>query len=172
MNQVMLVHESNVSGIVVRGIDPEREAGGSDLSRNLVAGDLGALNAPREGAGVSPARPGIILGKELAMRLGVRLGNSVSMISPASRVTPVGLIPKMKLFTVVGFFQSGMFEYDATLAFISIPAAQKFFSMQDRVIGVEIWVDDIDEHGPAPPTLRVHQPQQHGQVCQRYAGSG
>lgn len=147
MNQVMLVHESNVSGIVVRGIDPEREAGGSDLSRNLVAGDLGALNAPKEGAGGSPARPGIILGKELAMRLGVRLGNSVSMISPASRVTPVGLIPKMKLFTVVGFFQSGMFEYDANLAFISIPAAQKFFSMQDRVTGVEIWVDDIDQAG-------------------------
>ena len=81
------------------------------------------------------------------MRLGVRLGNSVSMISPASRVTPVGLIPKMKLFTVVGFFQSGMFEYDANLAFISIPAAQKFFSMQDRVTGVEIWVDDIDQAG-------------------------
>ncbi len=148
MNQVMLVHESNVSGIVVRGIDPEREAGGSDLGKNLVAGDLKALSAPAAGdkeAGAPVARPGIILGKELAMRLGVRLGSAVSMISPASRVTPVGLIPKMKLFSVVGFFESGMFEYDANLAFISIPAAQKFFSMENRVTGVEIWVDAIDE---------------------------
>jgi len=144
MNQVMLVHDSNVSGIVVRGIDPDREAGGSDLGKNLIAGSLedlkGAAAAPD-----GPARPGIILGRELAMRLGVRLGDPLSMISPASRVTPVGLIPKMKLFTVAGFFQSGMFEYDANLAFISIPAAQKFFSMGDRVTGVEIWVDDIDQ---------------------------
>ncbi len=144
MNQVMLVHDSNVSGIVVRGIDPDREAGGSDLGKNLIAGSLADLKKPVE-ASDGPARPGIILGRELAMRLGVRLGDPLSMISPASRVTPVGLIPKMKLFTVVGFFQSGMFEYDANLAFISIPAAQKFFSMGDRVTGVEIWVDDIEQ---------------------------
>jgi len=147
MNQVMLVHESNVAGVVIRGIDPEREAGGSDLSKNLVAGDLTALAAAggESGEPGAVARPGIILGKELAMRLAVRMGDAVSMISPASRVTPVGLIPKMQLFSVVGFFESGMFEYDANLAFVSIPAAQKFFSMKDRVTGVEIWVEAIEE---------------------------
>jgi len=56
----------------------------------------------------------------------------------------MGLIPKMKIFQVAGIFESGMFEYDANLAFISIPAAQNFFSMQGKVSGVEVWVDDIE----------------------------
>jgi len=57
----------------------------------------------------------------------------------------MGLIPKIKVFYVAGIFESGMFEYDANLAFISIPAAQKFFSMKEKVTGIEVWVDDIEE---------------------------
>ncbi len=67
------------------------------------------------------------------------------MVSPSSRITPMGLIPKIKVFYVAGIFESGMFEYDANLAFISIPAAQKFFSMKEKVTGIEVWVDDIEE---------------------------
>tara|TARA_Y100000588_G_C14097930_1_gene857440 strand:- start:452 stop:1198 length:747 start_codon:yes stop_codon:yes gene_type:complete len=66
------------------------------------------------------------------------------MVSPASRLTPMGLIPKIKLFKVVGLFESGMFEYDSSLAFISVQSAQRFFAMKDKVSGIEIRVEDID----------------------------
>ena len=102
------------------------------------------LEDPETIAG-KPRRDGIILGKELAHRLGLQGDDAVSMISPASRVTPMGLIPKIKLFRVVGLFESGMFEYDSNLAFISIHAAQKFFSMKGKVNGIEIQVEDIEK---------------------------
>ena len=143
LSQVMLTYGSNSKGVVVRGVDPEREAGVSDLEKNLVQGSLNMLEGPEKSLG-KPHRAGIILGRELAHRLGVQREDVVSMISPASRVTPMGLIPKIKLFQVVGFFESGMFEYDSNLAFISIHAAQKFFSMKGKVSGIEIQVREIE----------------------------
>lgn len=143
LNQVMLTFGRNSAGVVVRGVDPEREAGVSDLEKNLVQGSLKMLEDPETPSG-KPRRDGIILGKELAHRLGLQRDDTVSMISPASRVTPMGLVPKIKLFRVVGFFESGMFEYDSNLAFISMHAAQKFFSMKGEVSGIEIQVKDIE----------------------------
>ncbi len=149
MNQVMVTFGDTVSGIVVRGVDPTREKGVSDLEKNLKRGDLEFLKAEMKAAASeaieSPARAGVILGQELALRMGVTMGDVVSMVSPASRITPVGLIPKMKLFEVKGIFQSGMYEYDSNLAFVSIPAAQSFFSMRGKVTGVEVWVEDIEQ---------------------------
>jgi lipoprotein-releasing system permease protein len=127
MNQVMLVNGGNVSVVVVRGVDPEQETGVSDLKKNMVAGSVDALGEPQANVPGKKARHGIILGKELGRRLGAAMGDVVSMVSPASRITPMGLIPKMKLFEVVGFFQSGMYEYDVNLSFISHPPAQKIF---------------------------------------------
>ena len=145
MNQVMLVNGGNVSGVVVRGVDPAQEAGVSDLQKNMVAGSIDALGKPQATVSGKKARHGIILGKELGRRLGAAVGDVVSMVSPASRITPMGLIPKMKLFEVIGFFQSGMYEYDVNLAFISIPAAQKFFSLKGKVTGIEVRVNDIEQ---------------------------
>ena len=144
LNQVMLTYGGNAAGVVVRGVDPVREAGVSDLEKNLVQGSLEMLGRPEKSSGKS-RRDGIILGKELARRLGVQHDDTVSMVAPASRVTPMGLIPKIKLFKVVGFFESGMFEYDSNLAFISIYSAQKFFSMKGKVSGIEIRVEDIEQ---------------------------
>ena len=76
--------------------------------------------------------------------MGVQMDDTVSMVAPASHLTPMGLVPKIKLYKVVGLFESGMFEYDSSLAFISIQSAQKFFSMKKKVSGIEIRVDDID----------------------------
>lgn len=156
MNQVMLTFGDSVAGVAIRGIDPEREAGISDLQKNLIEGSLGLLSGPDAGAkseapkadGNAPVqKAGIILGKELARHLGVETGEVLSMVSPVARITPVGLIPKMKLLKVVGVFESGMFEYDSNLAFVSLETAQKFFSMKNSITGVEIWVDDIDRAG-------------------------
>jgi lipoprotein-releasing system permease protein len=139
----MLTFGGSSSGVVVRGIDPDREAMVSDLEKNLIQGDIAMLKKSKS-ASKGPRRDNIILGKELAQKLGVRMDDAVSMVSPASRLTPMGLVPKIKLFKVVGFFESGMFEYDSSLAFISIDSAQKFFAMKGTVSGVEIHVDDID----------------------------
>ncbi|HJL73625.1 MAG TPA: FtsX-like permease family protein, partial [Nitrospinaceae bacterium] len=86
--------------------------------------------------------------------MGVVNGDVVSMVSPVSRITPVGLIPRMKLFKVVGVFESGMYEYDANLSFISLESAQKFFSMKDGVSGIEIRVSDIEQAGVIASVLQ------------------
>ncbi|GJL77641.1 MAG: ABC transporter permease [Nitrospinaceae bacterium] len=146
MNHVMLTHGDAVSGIMIRGVDVVREEGVSDLEKNLIEGSLEFLETEKsKPAAGKNVRSRVVLGKELARRNGLRVGDVVSMVSPSSRITPMGLIPKMKIFQVAGIFESGMFEYDANLAFISIPAAQNFFSMQGKVSGVEVWVDDIDQ---------------------------
>jgi len=152
MNQVMLINGDKVSGIVVRGIDPEKEETVSDLGKNMVSGAVSDLKIKSsfskgiKGKG-KKNRAGIILGKELSRRMSVEIGDIVSMVSPVSRVTPVGLIPRMKLFKVVGVFESGMYEYDANLSFILLKSAQKFFSMKNGVSGIEVRVADIEQAG-------------------------
>ena len=152
MNQVMLINGDRVSGVVVRGIDPGREETVSDLGKNMVSGAVTHLKTKSSFSGDIKVRgkknrAGIILGKELSRRLGVGVGDIVSMVSPVSRVTPVGLIPRMKLFKVVGVFESGMYEYDANLSFILLKSAQKFFSMKNGVSGIEVRVADIEQAG-------------------------
>ena len=136
-SQVMLSSEANVSGVVLKGIDPEREGMVTELGRNMKAGNLGDLGK------MSGNLPGIVLGVELARHLSVSLDDSLQVISPLGTMTPMGMMPKMKRFRVVGLFQSGMYEYDNTLAYISIPNAQKFFNLESRVTGVEIKTVDI-----------------------------
>lgn len=148
MNHVMLTHGQSASGIVIRGVNVVREEGVSDLEKNLIEGSLDFLETEKisgKSSNGKLSRSKVVLGKELARRNGLQVGDVVSMVSPSSRITPMGLIPKMKIFQVAGVFESGMYEYDANLAFISIPAAQNFFSMQGKVSGVEVWVDDIDQ---------------------------
>jgi len=152
MNQVMLINGDRVSGIVVRGIDPEKEETVSDLGKNMVSGTISDLKTKSSFSGEIKGREkknraGIILGKELLRKLGLGVGDIVSMVSPVSRVTPVGLIPRMKLFKVVGVFESGMYEYDANLSFILLKSAQKFFSMKNGVSGIEVRVADIEQAG-------------------------
>ena len=147
VNQVMLINGDRVSGVVVRGVDPEKEGTVSDLEKNMIIGSILDLKVNLPFLEDKKNRTGIILGKELSRKMGVVVGGVVSMVSPVSRITPVGLIPRMKLFKVVGVFESGMYEYDANLSFVLLKSAQKFFSMKDAVSGVEVRVDDIEQAG-------------------------
>ena len=147
INQVMLINGDRVSGVVVRGVDPEKEGTVSDLEKNMIIGSILDLKVNLPFLEDKKNRTGIILGKELSRKMGVVVGDVVSMVSPVSRITPVGLIPRMKLFKVVGVFESGMYEYDANLSFVLLKSAQKFFSMKDAVSGVEVRVDDIEQAG-------------------------
>jgi len=135
LHQVMLSSRHGVRGAVLRGIDPLREGGVTDLARNMKQGSLDALLRTDEG---------IILGKSLAAAVGVGVGDPVNVVSPVGGgVTPLGMAPRVKQFTVVGLFEAGMYEYDAGLAYIAIPAAQTFFRMGKSVTGIEIKLDDI-----------------------------
>jgi lipoprotein-releasing system permease protein len=135
-NQVMLSSESNVTGGVIKGIDPDRVGKVTELAHNVKAGRLQDLKGESDS-------PGIILGVELAKHLGVSLNDAIQVISPLGTITPMGMMPKMKRFRVVGIFYSGMYEYDNTMAYVSIEGAQKFFGMGARVTGIEIKTNNI-----------------------------
>jgi lipoprotein-releasing system permease protein len=87
--------------------------------------------------------PGIILGVELSRHLAVTVNDHLQVVSPLGTLTPMGMMPKAKRFQVVGLFQSGMYEYDNTLAYVSIDSAQKFFTMGNRVTGLELKSDNL-----------------------------
>jgi lipoprotein-releasing system permease protein len=138
ISQVMLSSESNVFGVVLKGIDPDRVGKVTELAHNLKTGRLEDLKNRREGD-----LPGIILGVELAKHLSVSVNETIQVISPLGTITPMGMMPKMKRFSIKGIFYSGMYEFDNTMAYVSIESAQKFFSMGDHVTGIEIKTDNI-----------------------------
>ena len=133
LRQVLLTTPSGVQGIVLRGIDPKREANVTELSKNITAGQLGDLltpvkvmQAPADDPQGEPRlieKPGIILGKELALRLGVFVGDTVNVVSPVGPISAMGMVPKIRTFAVVALFHSGMYEYDSSLAYIELGEA-------------------------------------------------
>ena len=138
--QIMLRSSSGISGAVLRGVDP--------ASAGRVIKSLDRISF-QEGSNVSRgqkkkiALPGIILGKELAKNIGVSKGDTVFLISPRGTLSPIGHIPAMRRFKVTGFFESGMYEFDGSFAYINIVDAQKMLQMGDAVTGIEVRVKDI-----------------------------
>ena len=140
--QVMLYTEYDArSGAILRGIDIETAPDVISIKDDLEIGDLRDLEASNEGL------PGIILGRELANLIGVYLGSEIYIMSPGGSVSPLGVTSKMKKFKVTGIMVSGMYEYDATFAYISITEAQDFLDIPDWVSGIEVKVDNIYRAG-------------------------
>jgi len=145
--QVMLSTRQNVSGILVRGVLPA-PGGAVDLERHLIEGHVDALaklhpvERDKE-IGGTVSLPGMIVGKELARQLDLAVGDAVNMISPMGKPTAAGLVPRVKRFVLVGTFDSGMSEYDSSLAYISLPEAQRFFDLGSAVTGIEVRVRDL-----------------------------
>ncbi len=139
--QVMLRSAGGVSGAVLRGVDPQRAAA---LNKYLTAETLAALSDPRGKGEPEPGRGGgIVLGVELAKRLGLRTGDTVAMISPRGMMSPIGHLPAMRQFRIVGLFESGMYEFDGSFAYIRMEDAQKLLRVGDAVTGIELRVKDI-----------------------------
>src|SRR5919109_2509866 len=158
-SQVMLSSRASVTGVVVRGIDPAREQLVTDLAKNIREGGLEPLNEEIARASDAeeevPSRPpGIVIGRELAKNLNTFLGDEITVVSPIGTITPVGMMPKYRRFEVVAIFDSGMFEYDTSLAFISLPTAQRFFNLGDAVTGLQVKVDDVDRAPQVAQELR------------------
>jgi len=139
-SQVILRSSLSLSGAVLRGIDPDSA---DRVIKNLDKASLKNLKETDQRKSTSIAMPAIILGKELAENLGVIQGDPVHLISPRGMISPIGHIPTMKRFKVAGLFESGMYEYDRSLAYIHIKDAQKILRMGDSVNGIEVRVNDI-----------------------------
>ncbi len=152
--QVMISSGKNVSGAILRGIDLQTAAKVINIQENMLRGNLGDLRSETPSASGPSGQPGLILGVELCNNLGIRQGEWVTIISPSGRLTPMGQVPKSKLFQVVGIIQSGMYEYDNTLAYISLTAAQQFLGIGDTVSGVEVRLHDIYEARQIAESLR------------------
>lgn len=139
-SQVILRSSLSLSGAVLRGIDPDSA---DRVIKNLDKVSLKNLKETDQRKSTSIAMPSIILGKELAKNLGVMQGDPVHLISPRGMISPIGHIPTMKRFKLAGLFESGMYEYDRSLAYMHIKDAQKILRMGDSVNGIEVRVNDI-----------------------------
>lgn len=140
--QAMLSQGSRVRGTLVRGIDVEMEKTVSTIGDKIIQGQLEAL---------TDGSFGIVLGKDLALAMGVATGDKITLITPHVSPTPAGVIPRLKRLTVVGIFEIGMYEYDSSLAIMNITDAAKLFKIPGRVTGLRLEFDDVFQ---APTLLR------------------
>ncbi len=131
--QAMITRDDVVRGVLIRGVEPADEAKVSDLATEMRAGKLGDL---------TPGGFGIVLGSELARAFGVRVGDKVNVLAPQAIVTPAGVLPRLKTFTVVGVFESGHYEYDSTLALVDIDDAAKLYR-QENYTGIRLKLADM-----------------------------
>jgi lipoprotein-releasing system permease protein len=133
--QAMLTRDDSVRGVLVRGIDPALEPRVSDLGAQIVQGRLDAL---------TPGEFGIVIGRVLARQLGVELGDRIALIAPQGTVTPAGVVPRVRQFTLVAVFESGHYEYDSTLVLTALEDAGKLFRV-DGVTGVRLRTSDMQK---------------------------
>ncbi|MBQ3060785.1 MAG: lipoprotein-releasing ABC transporter permease subunit [Desulfovibrio sp.] len=136
--EVMLSAANGVKGVVLRGIDPQGAPHVLTLLRQMLHGSAQGLH--KEGT------PGIVVGEELAKRLGLSMGSRVNLLSPSGQKSTAGFSPRIRPFEVVGIFKSGMFEYDSSLAFVTLESARHMLDLPEGFLsGIEITVDDLFE---------------------------
>ena len=135
--EVLVSSRSRAQGVVLKGVEPEQEVKVGTLLRHLREGSLEGMSE------TFPNADPIIVGKEMATALGVYVGDTVLVTSPQGYLTPLEIVPKFRHFRVVGVFDSGFFDFDATWAFTNLAAAQRLFDLADVVSVIEFKIDDI-----------------------------
>ena len=136
--QVMLSAPGNISGGVIRGLDVDTIRRGGPQALEVPQGNFADL------AELPPGEPPrAAIGNELARNLNLNLGDYLNVVSPLGSLTPMGRLPRMKPFRVVAIFHSGMFEFDNTLVYTSIPQLQEFLGLGNKVTGLEVGIKDI-----------------------------
>jgi lipoprotein-releasing system permease protein len=140
--EVMVSTRQGSKGVVLRGIDPASAGSVLSVGRDMVEGSLEDLNG---GFGPAGGPPGILVGLELANRLGVRRGSLLHVLTPSGRSTAAGFTPEVVTARVAGVFKTGMWEYDSSLAYASLAETQRLMGFSsDLVTGVEMRVADVD----------------------------
>ena len=134
--QAMLTLAGRVQGVAIRGVLPSREPQVSEVGRYLVDGDIESLE---------PGRFNVLLGRVLASRLGAAVGTAVNLVAPQMRITPAGVLPRMRRFSVSGIFEAGHAQYDSSLAVIHIEDARRLFRLGKGVSGLRLKLSDMFE---------------------------
>lgn len=137
LNQVLLTSKENANGVLLRGIFPEKEKEVAAIKKYMKEGSYDSISGKEEKAN-------IVVGKELANQLGLGLGDELIMVSPFGKKGPFGYTPTMKKFLIGGIFDTGMYEYNTSLAYVNINVAQDFFKTGNILSGFSIKVDDFD----------------------------
>ncbi|MEI7590690.1 MAG: ABC transporter permease, partial [Deltaproteobacteria bacterium] len=144
--QAMIRSGQAISGVVVRGINTETFHKVVKIGK-MRTGKIEFLELSKRNGGQFPVAKknmqGVVVGKELAKSVGISLFDTLTMLSPVGINTPLGTMPTMKNFVVVGVFDSGFYDYDASLVYMSLAESQSFFAIKNAVTGIEIKVDDI-----------------------------
>ena len=130
----MLTHAGQVRGVLIRGVSPSREPAVSEIGRYLVEGELASL---------APGRFNVLIGRDLARRLDAGVGTRVTLVAPQARITPAGVLPRMRRFTVSGIFEAGHAQYDTSLAVVHVGDAQRVFRLGQGVSGLRLKLADM-----------------------------
>lgn len=132
--QGLISYAGSVSGALIRGVNPNYEPKVNDITKSITAGNFQSLNE----SGFN-----VVIGKDLARILGAGMGDKLTVITPDGQITPAGMIPRLKQFTITGIFDTHMQEYDSSLVFIGLNQAQILFKIPDSVSGLRLKVDDV-----------------------------
>ena len=133
-SEVMVKHAGNISGAILRGLDPATVGRVININSMIKEGSINVLNTSNKG---------IIIGSELSKQIGALPGDIINLVSPIGKLTPLGRVANEETFTVAALFESGMYEYDSKMIFLSLTDAQDFLSLGDEVTGIELKVNDI-----------------------------
>ena len=142
--RVLVQGQKDTEGAVLKGVDISASRGANEVFQFTVEGDAQALSEPETDPDTGAKIDRIILGRELAQTVGLKVGGIATIISPQGHLTPVGLAPRYRDFKVAGIFASGLSDYDETWAYISLEAAQRLSGAEDVAEIIQVKVDDVD----------------------------
>jgi lipoprotein-releasing system permease protein len=146
--QALISNGQRSGGVVIKGVDLERELKVCDLLHRLTSGSLDGLSK------TFPDADPIIIGRELAKNLGASVGDTVMITSPQGTLTPFGNVPKYRYFRVVGIFDSGFYDFDAQWVFTNLDAAQRLFDLRNVVSVIEFKLDDVYKADSVAQTIQ------------------
>lgn len=148
-SEVMLSASGGVKGVVLRGIEPSTADQVLSLTKDMVSGSVNDLEE-------LDGMPGVVIGAEMAKRLGLGVGSTVNLLSPTGTQSAVGFTPKVRLFKVAGIFRTGMYEYDATLGYVTVDAARNLLGFKEDIVsGLEVRLADVYKADEVSEALRV-----------------
>jgi lipoprotein-releasing system permease protein len=159
--QAMVAHGPAVAGVYIRGVEPARANDVVDIGRYVKEGSFAEMGKLHEvelredGAARSVTLGGVVVGEELLKQLGIGAGEVLSVILPTATPSALGMVPRVKRFVVVGIFNSGMYEYDAGLLYMSLADAQALVGLKDQVTGIEVRTTNLENAAAIAADLAV-----------------
>mgnify|MGYP001806257294 CR=1 FL=1 len=152
--QGLISFDGSVGGVLIRGIDPKLEPQVDDITKQMSKGSFSSLES---------STYNIVIGIDLARQMGAGVGDKITIITPDGQITPAGMIPRLKQFTISAIFDTHMAEYDSSLAYIGLKQAQVLFQTPDSVTGIRLKVNDVMKtqqikeqlYSVIPPSLMI-----------------